>query len=245
MATVDDLIVQIKQYFNRPQWFDGSGADVTATVLPLFVNQAVHILERNLVTPFQTFSYQLTLAPNVQQYLLIPSGTPAVSYRSTRGITIPFQSGLASGIGARVFLQPHVQAREKWQLQKQVTANLQNTGPPVDYSVYWAPTLTPAQPGYWFWPMPDKPYVLNIDQLQWMPDLVAAQGPPQANWFTQNLPDLVLWEALKIAAFFLEDQKKYDRAKAARDEAWKTAQASVADLAFDEEGAAAAMVEPG
>ena len=145
MATVDDLIVQIKQYFNRPQWFDGSGADVTATVLPLFVNQAVHILERNLVTPFQTFSYQLTLAPNVQQYLLIPSGTPAVSYRSTRGITIPFQSGLASGIGARVFLQPHVQAREKWQLQKQVTANLQNTGPPVDYSVYWAPTLTPSR----------------------------------------------------------------------------------------------------
>jgi hypothetical protein len=84
-----------------------------------------------------------------------------------------------------------------------------------------------------------------VDQLVFLPDLVAAQTPAQSNWFTLTVPDLVLYEALTMASAALDDTQKYQRFKPMRDEAMLSAVAATAELQFGEMGAAAGMQEPG
>ena len=345
MADIDSLITDAKIALNRPSFSDGSGTDVTATTFPGIFNKSVHKLERKLLTPYQTFFYQPTLTPNQQVYSLLPPAPPG-TYRATREITMPWQSIITTqNIGARINYLPHDKARAKWQLNQFVTQNVQNTGMPQDYSIFYATPATPgpatlslvasatggtlasgtyfyvataviggletvispeqsvsvtgptgsvaatigavtgaaeyklyrgtvtakenvigaygtgpsltdtgaltvgapfaAGPGYWMWPSPDKAYLLNVDQLIFFPDLVAAQSPAQTNWFTLNTPDLLLWEMCLLAATMLGDDPKINRFKPLRDEAFVSAIAAIAELGLGEQGVPAGMVEPG
>jgi hypothetical protein len=214
-------------------------------LVPYWINSAIHTLERRLGTPYQTYSFTLTLAAQTQQYPIAPTGTTSV-YRATRDIVIPWQSLITTqGVGQRINYLPHDKARTKYQLFQQITGNATNTGLPNDYSVQWGPLLATPGLAYWFWPTPDKAYTAYVDQIVFLPDLVAAQTPAQSNWFTLTVPDLVLYEALTMASAALDDTQKYQRFKPMRDEAMLSAVAATAELQFGEMGVAAGMSEPG
>jgi len=321
---------------------DGTGTDVTATFFPLLFNNTVHKLERKLLTPYQTFTYQPTLTPFQQVYNLLPPGPPG-RYRATREITIPWQTLITlQNAGQRLNYMPHDKARQKWQLEQFLTNNALNTGLPQDYSIFYATPVSPgpaslvlgqgsggtlvgtfyyvatavvagietvaspeqsitvggggavtatvgtvtgatqynlyrgaaagqenvvavtsagspltdlgagtpgapfqAGPGYWYWPTPDKAYLMNVDQLLFFLDLVAAQSPPQTSWFSLTIPDLVLWEMCVQGAIMLGDDAKAKRFTPYRDEAFQTAVAAIAELAMGEQGVPAGMIEPG
>lgn len=244
MATIDDLVTALKIALNRPTISDGSNVDVSATAFPFYLNAAIHTLERRIVTPYQTFSFQLTTVSGTQTYALQPV-SPSYLYRATLGISMPWQAILTTGQGQRLTYQPIEVARSKWQFLQTVTGNTQNTGMPREYSIFWSSGITPNGPAYWFWPTPDKAYVMNVDQKQGFPDLVASQVPAQSNWFTSTLPDLVLFEAGFQLAAILKDTQMMQRFKVLRDEAFLTAQAFTAEQQYGEQGTPAGMVEPG
>jgi hypothetical protein len=244
MASIDDLTVQLQVALNRNQIRDANNIDQSSVWWPLQINMAIHTLERRIVTPFQTYSFPLTLSAGVQTYPLTNANT--YLYRATLGISMPWQSIITvTGQGQRLTYQPIEAARSKWQFLQTVTGNTLNTGQPVEYSIFWSAALTPPQPAYWFWPTPDKPYVVNVDQKQGFVDLVTGQVPAQTNWFTLNVPDLVLWEAAMMSSEILKDDRGIQRFKLLRDEAFLTATVLTGDMQFGEQGAPAGMMEPG
>jgi hypothetical protein len=95
---------------------------------------------------------------------------------------------------------------------------------------------------YWFWPVPDQAYTLTVDQLRFLPDLVAGSGTD--NWLTRELPDLVLSEAAVQATRVLGDDAKMQRFTAQRNEAYDAAQIMQA-LQFDESPYSAGSIELG
>jgi hypothetical protein len=275
MATIDDLVTELQVAINRPQILDGAGNDVSATWFPQQVNHALRKLQRRLVGPSQTYTWQLVTVTGQQCYAMQDSPLPqgVGDYRSTKSITLPYQQAAQRyGYGQRLNYLPHALARAKYQFVPQAGAlpPPPGTGLPTDYSIFWSNTIAiqvsvrwsaepipwgpstdrwsdlvagqTSGPAYWFWPVPDQAYTLNVDQLRFLPDLVAGTG--QANWLTIELPDLVLAEAALEAARVLGDDTKMNRFLVQRNEAYDAAQIMQA-LQFDESPYAAGMMEMG
>jgi hypothetical protein len=274
MASIDDLITELQVAINRPQILDGAGNDVSATWFPLQINSALRKLQRRLVGPWQTYTWQLMTVAGTQAYPLQESALPAgiSDYRATKSITLPYQQAAHRyGYGQRLNYLTHALARQKYQLiPGSQMPPPPGTGLPTDYSIFWSTTLSiqvseqwsgethawstatdrwsdlyPGQMSgvaYWFWPVPDQAYTLNVDQLRFLPDLVAGSGG--SNWFTVELPDLVLAEAAVQATRVLGDDAKMNRFLAQRNEAYDAAQIMQA-LQFDEQVYSQGMIEVG
>jgi hypothetical protein len=275
MASIDDLITELQVAINRPQVLDGAGNDVSSTWFPLQINLALRKLQRRLVGPSQTYTWQLVTAAGQQSYAMQDASPPpgVGDYRSTKSISIPYQQATQQyGYGQRLNYLPHALARMKYQFIPQAGAlpPPPGQGVPTDYSIFWSNTMSiqvsvrwsdepipwgpstdrwsdlvagqTSGPAYWLWPVPDQPYTLNVDQLRFLPDLVAGTGA--SNWFTVELPDLVLAEAALEAARVLGDDTKMNRFLVQRNEAYDTAQIMQA-LQFDEAVYSQGMIEVG
>jgi hypothetical protein len=276
MATIDDLVADLKVAVNRPTILDGAGNDVSTTWFPLQINFALRRLQRRLVGPWQTYTWPLVTVAGNQCYPLQEQTLPAGvgDYRSTKSITLPYQQAAQRyGYGQRLNYLPHALARQKYQLIPQAGAMPPPPGQgfPNDYSIFWSTAIsiqvserwnaethswasTPtdrwsdlyqgSMPGvaYWFWPVPDQGYTLTVDQLRFLPDLVAGSGAD--NWLTRELPDVVLAEAAVQATRVLGDDAKMQRFTGQRNEAYDAAQIMQA-LQFDEAPHSAGMIELG
>lgn len=277
MATIDDLITQLKVAINRPAVQDGGGNDVSTAWFPQQINMALRRLQRRLVGPPQTYTWQIVTAAGQQAYPLQEAALPAGvgDYRATKSITLPYQSAAVRyGYGLRLNYLPHALARTKYQfLPNAPIPPPLGQGFPCDYSIFWSNAVaaqtsvrwseppeavawnssatdrwsdlvpsTTTGVGYWIWPVPDAAYTLDVDQLRFLPDL--APGTGGANWFTIEVPDLVLAEAALVGSRVLGDETKAARFLADRDEAYNAAQIMQA-LQFDESVYSQGMMEMG
>ena len=247
MASIDDLITNTLIVLNRTVIQDGAGNDITQTFTTGQVNAAIHALERRLVSPYQTYTFNFTTVFQQQTYPLqeatLPTGVG--DYRSTRSLTIPWQTAMQKwGAGQRLNYLPHALARVKYQLAPVGSGvpTVPGTGAPVDYSIF-DDVAAGIYPAYWLWPPPDAVYTIVVDQLRFLVDLVAAQAPPQTNWFTREVPDLVLWQAALTMARMLGDDTRIARFTDNRKEAYDAAYGLMSQLQFDE--VSAGMVEVG
>jgi hypothetical protein len=201
MASIDDLITELQVAINRPTILDGAGNDVSATWFPEKINYALRKLQRRLVAPWQTYTWQLVTIAGSQCYAIqdtppYPSGIG--DYRSTKGITLPYQTAAVKwGSGLRLNYLPHELARTKYQFRPGASAlpPPPGTGFPCDYSIWWSNTISVQVPYQWN----QLPSPWNTSTLHWN-TLQPSQTSGVAYW---------LWPVPDVAYTLNVDQYRF------------------------------------